>query len=596
MQKKYRFPGFLAVSLIHAILGLALVGFGIVSFLDYQYHWRVLGFFTTSYVNPDGTPGYQGGFGFPVVDYSGEDPTLISFVNVGGYVFIGVGALLFLLCLISFLLVSVSARNGKTKKGHFVPAIVAGGLLSISLLGLPLLLVSIFSMTGLTRQQEQGENQKARPATPKSPIVLLIFSTIAAIGAPVVARFGGGSFWINAIFQIIVFGLNLYAVILVASRSKKDDLRKTDMIPSIVASALGILSAPLYLLVGSLIYGGFLSTLGLVAEMGSFAAILTLVSIPCLILAIRKMVTLPKRERKATPQASMPLPQSANEETVNPALKEAAQGSADSYESDERFASSTPVQLKVRDFFVSRRDFSDFKKGASEEELLTVVLSLKYQMTGKKALIRALIAMLGAPLSIVLGIVMLVSFGWFGIIAIVAGYLFFSVLGLKQAGYQSSYDALFKRLAPEDKEFVKSYFREKPALAAFNYILRLVLFFESIPYQAIIMFLTTMIPQTRNWGIAKGSIDSAVVAIPEGYDVAGLSALDGYYRSFRFHDGYMDYLDEAERERIARYQRYEADGKTYYSEDGKNFYEYPGDTGTPIAVSEDGGQTIRKNK
>ena len=111
-----------------------------------------------------------------------------------------------------------------------------------------------------------------------------------------------------------------------------------------------------------------------------------------------------------------------------------------------------------------------------------------------------------------------------------------------------------------------------------------------IPYQFIIIVLTTMIPKLENWGIAKG-LNSSVISLPNGYNIEELDSLSNYYKETKFWEVVEKNLEEKAKEAEIRRAKEEAEklkkvkaysykdslGRevTVYSNDGKNYYSNP---------------------
>lgn len=254
------------------------------------------------------------------------------------------------------------------------------------------------------------------------------------------------------------------------------------------------------------------------------------------------------------------------------------------------------LKLDVYDTIVGAKDWKQFRKSASEEDLAVIAVGSRYRMQGAGFFVKAAIAIVGMILSVVIGIVAFDSIGMFALFILVGGYLFFNLLASKLTGYSATYSSCRSKLSAQSRAFVDSLFAKNTVQAVFRQIVLILLKIITIPYQFILMVIAIMIPPARNWAIAHGSSDGAVITLPRGYDIGSLSALGRYYASFRFSDAWEQHIETAEQERLAKFSAYEYTDKygvrqTAYSDDGKTFYA-SADKLHEVGTSDDGGKTI----
>ncbi len=259
------------------------------------------------------------------------------------------------------------------------------------------------------------------------------------------------------------------------------------------------------------------------------------------------------------------------------------------------------LKFDMYDVIVSASDWKRFRRSATQDELIALALGAQYMRIGWKFLVKALVVMLGSIGSVLFGILGFEAFGFFSLFVLVGGYLGFSTLGSKMVGYEDTYKSCYRKLTKENKLYVKSYFKCNILMALIRDLCQFVLMLFMIPYQFILVIISTMMPMAKNWAIAHGSIDGAVVVIPKGYDIGGLGELGEYYQSFKFGDAWEQTLEDKEKERLASTKEYsykDENGITQkaYSTDGNNFYSSSDCSSyQQIGTSKDGSKTIDFN-
>ncbi len=262
-------------------------------------------------------------------------------------------------------------------------------------------------------------------------------------------------------------------------------------------------------------------------------------------------------------------------------------------------------KIEFEDKPIGEKEWKQFRKCASQEDLAVLAIGARFKETGKQFFIRALIAVVGTILSIVLGLADIISNifgsdGLLGVVIVIGGYLFFNSLAVKLTSYSSTYKDCYKRLTAENKAYVDSFFDEKGAVAILKELVVFGLMFFTLPYRAILMFIGTMMPSAEDWCVAHGGMGGTFVTLPKGYDVGSLREVGEYYESCKFVDAWVEESEKAKKERelkVQTYQYTDENGitKTAYSNDGKNFYS-SSDLYFKVGESNDGGQNIDTSK
>lgn len=289
------------------------------------------------------------------------------------------------------------------------------------------------------------------------------------------------------------------------------------------------------------------------------------------------------------------------------ARAECAKEAADAYTAqtkEEKGASGTSQQprtiadfkLSFQDTIVSSSDWKAFRRGASDDELCALAIGSRYRMYGASFFVKAVVSVVGMILSVVIGASCVSSFGWFSIILLVGGYLFFNLLASKLTGYADTYSSCYRKLSENSRRLIKNLFPENAALTVLRTIVVMALNIVTIPYKFILLIIEVLIPPARNWCVAHGGNDGAVITIPNGYDIGNLGALGQYYASATFSHAWEEHLNNVEREKLAKFSTYEYTDKNgmrqvAYSDDGKTFYDSTNKL-HEVGTSTDGGKTI----
>lgn len=253
--------------------------------------------------------------------------------------------------------------------------------------------------------------------------------------------------------------------------------------------------------------------------------------------------------------------------------------------------------VQVYDVIVHKADWKQFRKRATQDELMALAIGSKLNLSGAMVFIKAIISIVGTILSIVLGVTLVEDIGWFAIIILVGGYLFFNVMASKLLGYLDTYNSCFSKLNSQNRDYIESLFKEHIAVSILRMLVLWGLMFFTLPYKFILMIIETLIPAARNWTIAHGGEAGAVITLPKGYDIGGLGALGQYYASFKFSDAWQQQMEEYEAARLAKYAEYTYQDKngvtrTAYSNDGMHFYADKKYAFVEVGTSTDGGRTM----
>ena len=222
-----KFTGFKVVSIIYVVLTVLMISLSVFSFVDQAMELGILGRYVSSRYRDSGElveyHYYCSYFGDVSNNGHGQ------FNNYIGYILLGVGAMILLPTLASLIMVGASSRKGTTKKGYFVPAIVIGVIGSIYLLGIPLLIASIVSMSKVGKDVPQAvstnkkgsKNRKIIPAIVLLSVALIIF--VYPYALPPSAYSGEAILWILRIstylsFALFAAGLVLLVIALVSGK------------------------------------------------------------------------------------------------------------------------------------------------------------------------------------------------------------------------------------------------------------------------------------------------------------------------------------------------------------------------------------------
>lgn len=146
-MEKRKNRGFIITSIIYLVILAIAIALILLFWFDGRNEWGVLGHYDEHhgwYTSP-----------FPIFTV----PPTVFLLELSIF------ALLPVLILISLILVSSSSKKGKTKKRHFVPAIIAGAIASNFLVGIPLLVFAIMGIGGVNKETKDLPELGAIPET-----------------------------------------------------------------------------------------------------------------------------------------------------------------------------------------------------------------------------------------------------------------------------------------------------------------------------------------------------------------------------------------------------------------------------------------------
>lgn len=246
-------------------------------------------------------------------------------------------------------------------------------------------------------------------------------------------------------------------------------------------------------------------------------------------------------------------------------------------ETEKRYIKKSDFKLDLYDASIDEKTWKQFKKTASQDELAVIAIGAKYKVAHGR--IKNLIYALGIILSIA---VFWPTGGW----SLIA-YPVFAFLATKAIRYEDTLSQTYRKLNKEYRQLVDGYFNCGIGWIIYDFIVKIGVFWLTIPYQAILLFIGLFAP---NFVISKNGI---LVSIPKGYDVGALGAVGEYYASFSFMDEALANANGNVQTASSADDYYKRDEYTYtdshgyeqtvYSGDGKEFY----DTGGHYAGSSD---------
>lgn len=230
-------------------------------------------------------------------------------------------------------------------------------------------------------------------------------------------------------------------------------------------------------------------------------------------------------------------------------------------------------KLELYDSNIDEKTWKAFKKTATQDELTVIAIGAKYRVAHGRIL-NAICA-----IGIILSIALFWPTGGWSLV----GYPVFAFLATKSIRYEDTYSQSYRLLSKENKAFVDSYYNSNVGLKILDGIIKIAIFWITIPYQAILLLIGTFAP---NFVISKNGI---LVSLPNGYDVGNLGAVGAYYASFSFIDEALanrgksadgnsesSPTDEYYKKEEYTYTDEHGYEQTVYSDDKKNFYDAGG--------------------
>lgn len=289
-------------------------------------------------------------------------------------------------------------------------------------------------------------------------------------------------------------------------------------------------------------------------------------------------------------KATEPKPIDEVAQTPQAAQAKTARTETSEAEFEKRQINRSDFKLDLYDASIDEKTWKQFKKTASQEELAVIAIGAKYRVAHSR--IKNILFAIG----IVLSIALFWPTGGFSLI----GYPVFAFLSTKSIRYEDTLNQAYKKLNKENKAFVDGYFNCGIGWTILDIIIKFCVFWLTIPYQAILLFIGTFAP---NFVISKNGI---LVSIPNGYDVGDLGTVGAYYSSFGFIDEAL--ANQSKTEQPAQSgspadDYYKKDAYTYtdgygyeqtvYSGDGKDFYDVGGHY---VGSSDENGGKFKKEE
>lgn len=214
-----------------------------------------------------------------------------------------------------------------------------------------------------------------------------------------------------------------------------------------------------------------------------------------------------------------------NDEEIYNALYEQYQAAENDVQYEKKQITRSEFRLDLYDTTVDEKTWKDYKKSAPQDELAVIAIGAKYRVVHSRIL--NIICALGILLSVLL----LFPTGGYSLIA----YPVFAFLATKSIRYEDTYGQAYRKLSKENKAYVDGFYHSNIWLKVLDVIIKLPIFYLTIPYQALMLAIGLIAP---NFVIAKNGV---LVSLPKGFEAGNLSAVGKYYGSFSFND----FIDEA---------------------------------------------------
>ena len=184
-------------------------------------------------------------------------------------------------------------------------------------------------------------------------------------------------------------------------------------------------------------------------------------------------------------------------------------------------------KLDLEDVSIHEKEWKEFRKTASQEELLILAIGSKYRL--RTSIIKSLLFAIGLVLSVVVGLCLLFS-TTVGLVILIGGYLIFAFLSSKHIRYQDTFNQINRKLDKENKLYMKSVFKYSAGMTVLDIFLKFALMWLTIPYQALMLVLGMIAP---NFTIAKNGV---LVSVPKGYGLENLIDMGEYYKKYSLLD------------------------------------------------------------
>lgn len=240
-------------------------------------------------------------------------------------------------------------------------------------------------------------------------------------------------------------------------------------------------------------------------------------------------------------------------------------------------------KLDLFDVSVHEKDWKQFKKRATQEELLVLGVGAKYRVIKQRLM--SYLSALGIVLSVIIGVLLLPfsATSTVGFVVLIGGYIVFSFLATKAIRYNDTYSQIKWKLNKENKQVLKSVFKVPAFVAFIDALARYIIMWITIPYQALLILIGMVAP---NFVISKNGV---LLSIPKGCDIENLAEIGAYYASFSLLDEWEATSYENSHRYTGTFTNEKGVTQTVHSSDGKSFYD---EGGNYVGHSEDNGKTI----
>lgn len=235
-------------------------------------------------------------------------------------------------------------------------------------------------------------------------------------------------------------------------------------------------------------------------------------------------------------------------------------------------------KLELQDVSIDGRDWRQFRKSATQDELFILGIGTKYRVAKTRWLM--LVCLAGMVASITIGVALIPESA--GFIILVAGYLVSAFFATKYIRYNDSLSKIKWVLNKEYRVQLNAVLRSNGFAELVFSLLGLLVMFITIPYQAIMLLIGAFAPK---FAIAKNGV---LIALPAGCDIGGLASASAYYAQ-------LSLIDELNQNAYEESHRYTATIRDEMSNEielySSNGIEYRDDSGHHY-TSDDNGQTF----
>lgn len=183
-------------------------------------------------------------------------------------------------------------------------------------------------------------------------------------------------------------------------------------------------------------------------------------------------------------------------------------------------------KLDLQDVSIAGRDWRQFRKSATQDELLVLGVGTKYRVAKARWLM--LVCLAGMIASVAIGVALIPSS--VGFVILVAGYLVSAFLATKYIRYTDSLSKIKWALDREHRAQLNTILKGNAFVEFIFALLSLVVMFITIPYQAIMLLIGAFAPKFE---VSKNGV---LIALPKGCDIGGLVSASAYYARLSLMD------------------------------------------------------------